>query len=249
MVKYEKNFLTNVIVRVDFPNPLQVHENLPPNLSKAILELFPISEPKKIIGKKVKFTAEKIEIEGDEKSIEWNFFGKNREKQLVITPVFFAITYKKYESFNNLKSDFILVIEKIFEVFSDIQINRLGLRYINEIALLNQTDPLNWIEYLNENLLSPFEVARDKSIIARCITNLFLNQEDMIITFRYGMHNPDMPVPIKKKIFILDYDVYNTNLQDINEIKEDLEKFHNTIVDLFESHIKEGLRAIMHADQ
>jgi len=246
MVKYEKNFLTNVIARVDFPNPIKVHESLPPDLSKAILELFPISESRKILGKTLKFTGEKIEIEGDEKSIEWNFFGKNREKQLVITPIFFYISYTKYESYNSFKSDFISVIEKIFEVFSDIQITRLGLRYINEISLLDQIDPLNWTEYLNEKLLSPFEVAGDKSTIARCINNLFLNQGDMNLNFRYGMHNPDMPAPIKKKIFILDYDAHNTNLQDISEIREDLEKFHNIIISLFENHIEEGLRTIMH---
>jgi hypothetical protein len=62
--KYKKTFLTNVIVRVDFPNPLKIHENLPSILTKAILELFPISEPKKMIVKTIKFTPEnKFEIE------------------------------------------------------------------------------------------------------------------------------------------------------------------------------------------
>lgn len=246
MAKYEKNFLTNVIVRVDFPNPIKVHESLPPDLSKTILELFPISESKKMIGRTIKFTGENVEIEGDKKSTEWNFFGKNREKQLVITPILLYIKYNKYESYNSLKSDFISVIEKMFEVFPDIQITRLGLRYINEISLLDQNDPLNWTECLNEKLLSPFEVAEDKSTIARCINNLILNQGDMILNFRYGMHNPDMPAQIKKKLFILDYDAYNTNLQDVSEIRDDLEKFHGIIVNLFESHIKDRLRTIMH---
>lgn len=246
MAKYDKNFLTNVIVRVDFPNPIKIHESLPPDLSKTILELFPISESKKMIGRTLKFTGENVEIEGDEKSTEWNFFGKNREKQLVMTPIFLYIKYNKYESYNSLNSDFISVIEKIFEVFPDIQITRLGLRYINEISLLDQNDPLNWTECLNEKLLSPFEVAEDKSAIARCINNLVLNQGDMILNFRYGMHNPDMPAQIKKKLFILDYDAYNMNLQDVSEIRDDLEKFHTIIVNLFESHIKDRLRTIMH---
>ena len=49
ILKFEgtgRNFLTNVVVRVDFPNPLQT-DSLPPDLTKVILKSFPISEPKK----------------------------------------------------------------------------------------------------------------------------------------------------------------------------------------------------------
>jgi uncharacterized protein (TIGR04255 family) len=87
--KYKKTFLSNVIVRVDFPNHLKTHEDLPSILTKAILELFPISEPKKMIVKTIKFTPEnKFEIEDEDlHRIEWNYYGKNREKHLVITPM------------------------------------------------------------------------------------------------------------------------------------------------------------------
>lgn len=247
MVKYGKNFLTNVIVRLDFPNPINVNESLPPDLSKAILELFPISEPKNIIEQTVKFTGGKIESEKIKKGIQWIFFGKSREKELVITPVSFSIKYKKYESYCSLKSDFIPIVENILTSFPDIQFTRFGLRYINEITLLSQNDPLNWTEYLSEKLLSSFKIVDEKSTIARCINNLVLNKGDMILNFRYGMHNPDMPAIIKKKIFILDYDAYNTNPQDISEIRDDLDKFHDIIIDLFENQIEDGLREIMHA--
>ena len=244
--RYEKNFLTNVIVRVDFPNPIPVHENLPSGLSKIILKFFPISEPKKMKGKTFAFDGDKIIIEGEEKTTEWNYFGKNREKQFVLTSESFSITYKKHDSFENLESEFMAISEKCYEYFPELQINRLGLRYINEIAL-EQTNPFDWHNYLNDDLLALFKVADDESKIARCWNNIILNFDDFILNIRYGMHNPDFPTPIRKKIFILDYDAHVTNLQDISDIKQNLGIFHDKIISSFESHIKEDLRTIMHA--
>ena len=166
---------------------------------------------------------------------------------MVLTSESFSITQKKYESFEKLESEFIAIIEKCYECFPELQINKLGLRYINEIALLEQTDPFDWHNYLNDDLLAQFKVAEDINKIARCWNNIILNFDDFILNFRYGMHNPDFPTPIRKKIFVLDYDAQVTILQDISDIKQNLGVFHDKIVNLFESHIKEDLRTIMHA--
>lgn len=245
--RYEKNFLTNVIVRVDFPNPIPVHENLPSGLSKIILKFFPISEPKKLTGKTFALSRDTITIEGEEKTTEWNYFGKNREKHLVLTSESCFITYKKHESFDKLESEFMAITEKCYECFPELQINKLGLRYINEIALSEQTNPFDWHNYLNDDLLALFKVADDINKIARCWNTIILNFEDFSLNFKYGMLNPDFPTPIRKKIFILDYDAQVTNLQDISDIKHNLGIFHEKIIKSFESHIKEDLRTIMHA--
>lgn len=245
--KYTKNFLTEVIVKVDFPNPIPLHENLPPSLSKTILNFFPISEPKKLTGKTIAFSEDKITIEGEERTTEWNYFGKDRKKHLVLTSEYLFISIQKYKSFEKLESEFLAIIEKCYECFPELQINRLGLRYINEIALLEQTDPFDWNNYLNDDLLALFKVADDENKIARYLNNIILNFEDFILNFRYGMHNPDFPTPIRKKIFVLDYDAHVTTLQDMTDIEQNLVMFHDKIIEFFESHIKDDLRTIMHA--
>ena len=242
---YKKNFLTNVIVKVDFPNPLTVHESLPASLSKTILNFFPVSEPKKLQGQTFTFDGTKIQVEGEERTTEWNYFGHNRDKHLILSSKFMTISLKNYETFEPLESEFITIIEKLYETYPDLQINKLGLRYINEISLLDQTDPLIWNDYLNDNLITLFDVAEDKTKIAKCFNDIIFNLEDFIVYFKYGMHNPDFPTPIKKKIFILDYDAQVTTLQDLSDVNENLTRFHNEIKSLFESHIKEDLRVIM----
>lgn len=244
---YKINFLTSVIARVDFPNPLPVHENLPLSLSKTILNFFPLSEPKKLKGQALKFDGENFQVEGLGSKTEWNYFGKNREKQLVLDSEYMFISQKGYKTFDPLKNEFLDIVKKLYENYTDLQINRFGLRYVNEISLLDQTEPLNWNDYLNDNLLTLFDIAEDKSKIAKCFNNIIFNFEDFILNFKYGMHNPDFPTPIRKKIFILDYDAHVTTLQDLSDIQENIIVFHDEIEKLFENHIKEGLRVILRA--
>jgi uncharacterized protein (TIGR04255 family) len=244
--KYVTNFLTNVIVRVDFPNNLLVEDRLPPEVTKTILKSFPLSEPKKILGKEFKITSEKdIKLDTNEfKRVEWHFFGKNREKTLVLAPETLFISYNEYSSFEVMKSEFMDVISKIFECFQDVQINRIGLRYINEIEV-NKPVPIDWALYVDEKLLSIFDICEDRSKLARGFSNLVLNFGDMMLSFNYGMHNPDMPAPIKKEIFILDYDAYYMGFIEQNELEKNLIKFHNKIEEMFEKNIRDGLRLIL----
>lgn len=248
--KYKKNFLTNVIVRVDFPNPLKT-DSLPPDITKVILKSFPISEPKKLFQMVGSFKVEpkkKFEVETGEETTEWNYYGVNREKRLIIQKDSLSISYmKSYRGYEDLKSEFLGIIDKLFEVFTDIQVNRLGLRYINEINL-DETDPFNWEKYLNSNLFSNFNITENKDTIARGLNNLVLNYGNMILNFHYGMHNPDFPAPIRKKIFVLDYDAYYTGLQDLKDIESNLFTFHEEIEKLFEENITDGLREVMYGN-
>ena len=244
--KYAINFLTHVIIRIDFPNKLSVEDRLPPEVTKAILKSFPISEPKKMLGKEFKITSEKdIQFETNElKRVEWHFFGKNREKTLVLTPEAIFIDCNEYSSFEILNNEFIGVINKIFENFEDVQVNRIGLRYINEIDL-NKPIPINWALYVDDKLLSIFDLGEDRNKIARGFSNLVLNYGDMLLSFNYGMHNPNMPAPIKKEVFVLDYDASYTGFLEQNDLETNLIKFHTKIEEMFEKNIRPKLRLIL----
>ena len=247
--KYKKNFLTNVIVRIGFAKPLDI-EVLPPEWRKVILKYFPIAEPKKFIEfySEIKVVPKtKFEFETGEEITEWNYYGKHREKRLVLQKSFLSITYTSHKRFEDLKSELLDIAGELFEVFSDIQINRLGLRYINEISL-DETNFFDWEKYLNSNLLSFFNISENNDDIVRGLNNLVLNYGTMILNFHYGMHNPDYPAPIRKKIFVLDYDAYYTGLQDLKDIESNLSTCHEEIKTLFEKNIEDGLRDVMNGN-
>jgi len=250
---YPKNYLKHVISRIDFLSPQNSLKNsIPASITQAIKELFPIPEPREVFESELKLSSSSVEVEEKQmaKFMEWNFFGKNREKRLCIGQKFMFVEFKIYTSFNDFGNHFSKVLNSLFDAFKDLQVERFGLRYINKIET-NAEDAnnlFNWNEYLNDNLLSIFNIPDKKTKIVRAFHNLEINYEDFILRFQYRMYNPDYPASIKKKQFILDYDAYMTGILDKEDILENLSVFHEEIEKLFEKSITDNLRAKMNEE-
>ena len=98
---------------------------------------------------------------------------------------------------------------------------------------------------MDRKLLAIFSFPDDPKTISRAFHNLVLNYGDMSVRFQYGMHNPDFPVPIRKKVFILDYDAYYEGPQSFEDVKLNIDKFHERVESLFEASISNKLRDLM----
>ena len=82
---YEKPFLKQVIARIDFLAPVTILEKtLPPKLAKTLSQNFPIIEPVEKIAQHVDISESNVSHR-QKTTKEWNFFGREREKQLVLT--------------------------------------------------------------------------------------------------------------------------------------------------------------------
>lgn len=154
------------------------------------------------------------------------------------------ISYKKYDSFDVLKQDFLPIVGELFSIYDDFEGKRLGLRYINEITLPGN-NVLDWTDYLDERLLTNLNFPQDPSKICRAFNNLELNYGNLIIRFQYGMFNADYPAPIRKKSFILDYDAYYQGPQNLEDIQHNINIFHEALQTLFEYSISDKLRSLM----
>lgn len=244
---YKNNYIKDVIFRVDFPNtPAKLMDELDASLAKKILEKYPIFEKRDFIVKDLKISAAEPTKEVINDVTEFVYHGQNRDRSFVLSSKYMYINHKSWisTSFAETSDFFLEVLEEIINLNPDLQVTRLGLRYINHIRLEDK-NPLSWKTYLNKNLISALDFIQEKSIISRQFNNLELTYGDMKLRFQYGMHNPDYPAPIKKKLYVLDYDAYYQGIQGPEEIKTNLKLFNNKITDLFELSIKEGLRKKM----
>jgi uncharacterized protein (TIGR04255 family) len=242
--KYLKPFLKSVIIRIDFVSHFRKgNDELSKELKTELLRFFPILEPRTFISGQVevKRGSSKQMIE---EGTNWLFHGIERDKTLSIGTDHFDISYNKYESFDSLFNDFRPITVSMYNAYRDLQAIRFGLRYINNIEL-EGTDVFEWTNYLNKALLKIFDIPEDKQTICRAFHNLTMNYGDMILTFQYGMHNPDFPAPIRKKIFVLDYDAYYHGLQEMDDVLRNTHEFHDRIEKMFESSISQRLRVIM----
>jgi len=155
---------------MDFPASLNgLAKSLPQNIKKTALSLFPIPEPQKFIAKELLISKQATKEEVKE-GTNWISHSKDKEKTLAITHDHFHIAYKKYESFNVLKKDFICILEAMFLEYPKLQSRRLRLRYINEIKV-SESNVLDWHEYLDDNLLTMLKFPKETKKIARAFNN------------------------------------------------------------------------------
>jgi len=248
-VKYTRNFVKEVIVRIDFMSPLEKNKNkIQARLNKEIMKLFSIPETQETIMQDVEIkmvNGKPVSEMKTEKMKEFHYKSATGEKELVITREAMYISYKKYDTFEDLKTDFMKIASHLLEIETDLQIKRIGLRYINSVELSNG-EPTDWDGYIDDRLISALNFYEDKKSISRAFTVLELNNGDFKLRYQFGMHNPDYPTPIYRKVFILDMDAFYEGLiEKIKEVEEYLENFHGEIQRLFEASIKQGLRDVM----
>ena len=243
--QYKKDFLTQVIVRIDFLISLErIGKSIPKDLNEVIKKYFKISEPQRIISQQIQSSQKGIK-QSSKELIEWKYFDKNREKQFVLNTNFALIDYKIHEPFVNLKEVFINILRHLFKIEDSLQVRRFGLRYINNIEL-QENDLTNWQKYINNNLLSVLNFYENKNILSRIINHLEFNFEDLYLKFQSGMRNPDYPAPIRRKMFVLDYDCYSEVLiDDLGDLENKLDKSHDLILQMFEKSITKELRGML----
>jgi len=78
--------------------------------------------------------------------------------------------------------------------------------------------------------------------ICRAFNNLSFNYGDLFLTYQYGLYNADFPAPIRKRNFVLDFDAYCQGPQNFDDIRRNIDLFHDKIQDLFERSITDKLR-------
>ena len=247
-VCYERPFLKEVIARIDFLVPLaSVAKELPPKMANAVSKLFPISQPNKAIAQELQLTKEMLQHSRKE-VMEWIFFGKDREKRLVVTAEALFVSYSSYTTYEDLNRDFTIATEEIFKAFPDVRARRLGLRYVNNIEVADAADkPTSWDAYINTQLLGLFNLFGDPNHVARLFHIVELKYDDASLKFQFGMPNPDFPATIRKPLFVIDLDASVVGSQDCAEILSNVDHCHALVQDRFEHSITDKLRDRMHA--
>ncbi|MBI2871199.1 MAG: TIGR04255 family protein [Candidatus Omnitrophica bacterium] len=245
---YRRNFLKEVIARVDFVSPLPgVEAALPPRLIEVAVGTFPIAEPREAVQRAVEIGPQGVQS-SEERFKEWLFHGKERTKTLTIGRQVVLVQHRTYHTYEIVKAEFLGVLDRVAELFPGAQPSRVGLRYVNTIELA-EANPTDWSAYLAPQLLSLFQfpLEADRPALSRVFHNLELAFDAFHLRYRLGMHNPDYPARIRQKVFVLDLDAYTHSAVDIREVSHLLDDFHTTIQRYFEQSITDNLRGIMNA--
>lgn len=246
MTIYKKNFLSNVIFRIDYPPILELEKETPAAFQSKIQDEFPILEPVKQSGFMFEAKPETKPKMETLNEIVWKFWSKDKKKFIELDTTFLTISfiegsYKDYIDFQKLVKK---ITDIFYEIYPHVITQRFGLRYINEIKI-NEEDVFKWSKYINDNLIDSLNFFADKNEIRRAMGVVVLKKDNFDLNFSYGIFNSSFPGEIINKEFVLDYDCSTLEPVNKTEIINTLDYCNTKISELFEKSIKEDLRMLL----
>ncbi len=242
MTTYPKNFITQVIARVDFQPILKLKNEEPYEFQEALREEFPRFEKKESIDIDLPMKPEEGFPSFPEKIPTWRFINKDQTDKISLNYKVIIFSSNKYTNFESFFPKVELMFESFDKIYHPGIINRIGLRFINEIKL--KGNPLDWGGYINKNLYSIINAFPELSI-SRAMSQLHINREDHKIIFQFGIYNSEYPNTISQKEFILDYDCSSKEECEPEVVLYKLKLFYEDIKMLFKQSRGEKLLNIM----
>lgn len=243
---YKKNYIAKVVFKLDFFENVSIA-----NIEKSIKDItsfFPIQEQKEGETGFLEFNFNSGEVnKSTQKTTSWVFLNTEKTKKLEINSKYLLLEYSAgvYTDSTELLS----IVQDLITPFlmhNEIKtINRLGLRYINEIPDFNEDDSnqLNWSKYINSNLISNINfVTQNNKRLARLMTQMVLKEELGDVIFNFGIWNKDYPNEIITKSFILDLDCFTKLGVDSSDLILYTESYNNYVRDVFEKSITKTLK-------
>lgn len=243
---YKKNFLKNVIFRIDFAPIYKIDES-PSQFQEKIKEFFPKSEEQ--IGGELTIEIEKLPKQHSNIQFPvWVFTDENKTYKIHLTRNFLTFECSNYTQFSNFYNCYSNIYNNFVKIYEPKTLNRIGLRYINNLKL-NEGNPLDWNGYINSNLLLHVEnfFKDEMQNLSRAITQVTLNYDDLKVIFSYGWLNSEYPNKISRREFLLDFDCSN-NAVDSNDVLKNLSSFHEILNQKFEKSIESKLRDLLNKE-
>ena len=235
-IQYPKNFLSVVLLRLDYVQILSLIREEPAEFQKSIAANFVL---KKVTRQKTQISSGENVIP-DEKA-EWEFTDKTGFYSLRLTNAEFILQCTRYTKFEDFYKMFEVGFSALMSIYKEFSPTRIGLRYVND-AIFENGNPFALEGYIQPDLLTQLQASFiKKNELTRQIVQTHLLRENYAINFSYGVFNREYPAVVINKEFVLDIDCYAKN-PDADKILPSLKLLHGVIQELFENSIGEKYR-------
>jgi|SRR5208337_970311 len=244
--KYKNNFLTGVILKIDYPSISNLETT--DQLDEFHKKIKKIALNKKEIPRILmegQVNNDDFQMSKKESRITWEFSNKDESKKIAIDKEFISVVYTKYKNFDNYFKEIKTIIDAFNQSFPFSTAKRIGLRYVN-IITIKTGNPFEWDNLINKDLLSVFSNFVDEKVgLLKNMQYLDFKTSEYQMIFWSGLYNSEYPNPISRKEFVLDYDCFIMNEIPFSEFYPKIELFNITINKWFEHSIENNLRRIM----
>lgn len=253
MPHYNKNFITQVVLRADFvPGTVPI---VPPLSEELLAPLgdFPVRNAMNRTKTEVKIQKTPqgpVKNTSTRNILEHNFVSADKTRRIALSSDYVFLEERRFESYSTLRDLFTDVVDALAVQYPGMKLRRLGMRYVNEIKLPEADAGPGlgadfWEHYINPLLLGGLRFAANDGALARHMCSTELNYGIDRATIRYGIFNQEYPKPNRHRNFVLDIDTYcQTELAPASTAAK-LKDFHTAACSVFEAAITNALRTRM----
>lgn len=245
---YRQNFLSQVILRADFgTSPIESLSERT-KFTDAISKKFPHVSKNSVVTLEFEVTpGEAGNVKQTPNGNQWTHTKTVAgTAKAILSTQFLALEYGPgdYESFDAFFKEFTFLTKQLTKFFGAFPLDRIGLRYVNEIRLPGKA--LDWDGIVRKDLVT--SVTTPAAAGGRLLRSMHqvveLHEQDQVL-LNYGLFNPDFPAPVVQRYFVIDADCSRTGVIPIDEALTCVKKLNDYASNVFESCIEDGLREIM----
>jgi uncharacterized protein (TIGR04255 family) len=252
-IKYARNFIKQVICRIDFLEFLTNESITNPDVIRCIRTAFPVTTMQQImkfnnigIVENTTPNAPPSAFVQSQDGIQQEFFTHDQKNKLVISNAFFLTEFTSYSTFEEMCDTFTEVLKMLFSK-TKLTASRTGLRYVNIFSPEEISIKKTHLAAGISSALDAPKIKCDGGIAPiRSLSLSEYRKENMNINFRFGLFNKNYPNPSKGSDFVLDYDCFTLDpLTDYTDVIKAITEAHANMQVLFENSISDSLRRIL----
>ena len=247
-MRYERNYLSQVILRIDFASLPALKTSARPALSNRIEALFPKLSLKPMA--QISFNLGPGGAAMNQESLGMSYEHRRGDGATpVVTLTHDSLTFecsKEYSHFAQFRADADRIVGDFADLHPDAIVNRIGLRYINEIGI-PEGNALQWDGLINAALVASTLAAIPVGMrVARSLHQLQTFTDDSTtVLMHYGLANPDYPNEVVRRQFVIDIDASRTGPFGVGQVVQSAQALNAHCESIFESSIADGLRNLM----
>lgn len=235
---YKKNYLTEVICRLDFANSITLFDStMPKTVYRMVRNYYPIAEPQDVVGTQLQINPVTGPVVNNVMTKQWVFWSRDKKSSCRIDNTSIVFSEKNYDVFENLRKAILDIMKEVLILDENIQGRRLGLRYINMIPMHGHE---NWI---CDSFYNTFSAHKDNKTIRLIAQNEYaVLEKDLHVKFQYGYPNPDYPAIMKNEVFTIDIDAFSQGLIYDDDIEMMIDNMHFEVQSCYEKMITDEFR-------
>jgi uncharacterized protein (TIGR04255 family) len=171
----------------------------------------------------------------------WRFQGIEDGWSVAIARDFVSLETSAYERFEDLRERVAEVLDATLALGVTIR-ERLGLRYVDEIRHPEANRPGEWRQFIDEKLLGMVGGEELGDDVIQSLQDIRLRESDGTLTIRHGYIGAE--AGDGNPFYLLDLDYFDELSTPLitGQVLEQIDAYHRTIHNVFETAIKQPLR-------